>query len=212
MQFFDTFYNQHYGKLWPSIRISLLSRQKYCALLNSYDFLEASKNESKLSNLGAFDFIEHAKKVASYRSRKRDYAKGITNQDQNERNKAQNESSHFTENNVTNLVDSNLNSSGGSDSEDVKDSLLSSLVRPVDDKNTSLYDFIPADTVYSERELKDMNVIKKSTFEDRDIPVSYVSEDFPLIPETLKAFCFERGNIDMFPDPSHKREKKLGDF
>jgi hypothetical protein len=37
LQHFDIFYSKFYGQLWPSIRISLLSQQKYCALLNNYD-------------------------------------------------------------------------------------------------------------------------------------------------------------------------------
>jgi hypothetical protein len=45
-----------HGQLWPSIRISLLSQQKYCALLNNYDSILTRESELILQNLGARNF------------------------------------------------------------------------------------------------------------------------------------------------------------
>ncbi|XP_014787362.1 5-methylcytosine rRNA methyltransferase NSUN4 isoform X1 [Octopus bimaculoides] len=59
LEYFDVFYKPLYGKLWPSIRISLLSNHKYCALVNNFSFVE---NTTKfLERLGCHDIIQRAK-------------------------------------------------------------------------------------------------------------------------------------------------------
>ncbi|XP_069498374.1 5-methylcytosine rRNA methyltransferase NSUN4 isoform X2 [Ambystoma mexicanum] len=66
LQYFDMNYNTHFDDVWPSIRIGLLSEQKYGALINNFSVSE--KVMEKLELLGAQDFvfgtpekIEHAK-------------------------------------------------------------------------------------------------------------------------------------------------------
>jgi len=39
---FDDFYGSFYGKHWPSVRLSLLTAPKYCALVNYYGDYEAT--------------------------------------------------------------------------------------------------------------------------------------------------------------------------
>ncbi|XP_075037656.1 5-cytosine rRNA methyltransferase NSUN4 [Mixophyes fleayi] len=55
LQYFDMNYSVQFGDLWPSIRISLLSEQKYGALINNFSRKEAVI--SKLSSLNASDFL-----------------------------------------------------------------------------------------------------------------------------------------------------------
>eukprot|EP00079_Xenopus_tropicalis_P018744 XP_004920926.2 PREDICTED: 5-methylcytosine rRNA methyltransferase NSUN4-like [Xenopus tropicalis] len=63
LQYFDMNYSMQFGDLWPSIRISLLTEQKYGALVNNF-----SHKETVLKNLSAFnakDFISEAQHVIS---------------------------------------------------------------------------------------------------------------------------------------------------
>ncbi|KAH0618654.1 hypothetical protein JD844_018051 [Phrynosoma platyrhinos] len=61
LQIFDMNYGVQFGSLWPSIRISLLSEQKYGALVNNFsDVLQITQ---QLENLNAVDFIWESKKV-----------------------------------------------------------------------------------------------------------------------------------------------------
>ncbi|XP_042321990.1 5-methylcytosine rRNA methyltransferase NSUN4 [Sceloporus undulatus] len=61
LQIFDMNYGVQFGSLWPSIRISLLSEQKYGALVNN--FSDALQITQQLEDLNAVDFIWESKKV-----------------------------------------------------------------------------------------------------------------------------------------------------
>ncbi|XP_007430217.1 5-methylcytosine rRNA methyltransferase NSUN4 [Python bivittatus] len=61
LQIFDMNYGDQYGALWPSIRISLLSVQKYGALVNN--FSDVQQVIQGLEDLNAVDFIQESQKV-----------------------------------------------------------------------------------------------------------------------------------------------------
>lgn len=54
-------YGDQFGSLWPSIRISLLSMQKYGALVNNFSDVE--QVIQSLENLNAVDFIQESQEV-----------------------------------------------------------------------------------------------------------------------------------------------------
>ncbi|XP_040612865.1 5-methylcytosine rRNA methyltransferase NSUN4 isoform X1 [Mesocricetus auratus] len=58
LQNFDMTYSVQFGDLWPSIRVSLLSEQKYSALVNNFDAWD--NVSAKLEHLGAKDFVKEA--------------------------------------------------------------------------------------------------------------------------------------------------------
>nr|XP_020639029.1 5-methylcytosine rRNA methyltransferase NSUN4 isoform X1 [Pogona vitticeps] len=58
LQIFDMNYGTQFGSLWPSIRISLLSEQKYGALFNN--FCDVKLVTQQLEDLNAIDFIWEA--------------------------------------------------------------------------------------------------------------------------------------------------------
>ncbi|ESO84954.1 hypothetical protein LOTGIDRAFT_131154, partial [Lottia gigantea] len=60
--YFDTYFKPVYGDLWPSIRVSLLSGQKYGAVLNNYC---QNETENFLKDLGAKNMIEIAQNAKS---------------------------------------------------------------------------------------------------------------------------------------------------
>ena len=49
---FDLFYKKNFEKIWPSLRLALLSRPKFCALLNNYGDPETSIN--RLKHMGCY--------------------------------------------------------------------------------------------------------------------------------------------------------------
>ncbi|XP_034270892.1 5-methylcytosine rRNA methyltransferase NSUN4 [Pantherophis guttatus] len=61
LQVFDMNYGDQFGGLWPSIRISLLSMQKYGALVNNFSDVE--QVIQSLEDLSAVDFIQESQKV-----------------------------------------------------------------------------------------------------------------------------------------------------
>ncbi|XP_072505406.1 5-cytosine rRNA methyltransferase NSUN4 isoform X2 [Notamacropus eugenii] len=60
LQNFDMNYKVQFGDLWPSIRVSLLSEQKYGALVNNFSTWD--KTMSELEQLKAKDFVMEAKR------------------------------------------------------------------------------------------------------------------------------------------------------
>ncbi|XP_051855804.1 5-methylcytosine rRNA methyltransferase NSUN4 [Antechinus flavipes] len=60
LQNFDVNYKVQFGDLWPSIRVSLLSEQKYGALVNNFSTWD--KTASELEQLKAKDFVMEAQR------------------------------------------------------------------------------------------------------------------------------------------------------
>lgn len=58
LQNFDMTYSVQFGDLWPSIRVSLLSEQKYGALVNNFAAWDSVS--AKLKELSAKDFVNEA--------------------------------------------------------------------------------------------------------------------------------------------------------
>uniref|UniRef100_K7F5J7 5-cytosine rRNA methyltransferase NSUN4 n=1 Tax=Pelodiscus sinensis TaxID=13735 RepID=K7F5J7_PELSI len=61
LQNFDMNYSVQFGSLWPSIRVSLLSEQKYGALINN--FSHADRVSQELELLNAVDFVYESQKT-----------------------------------------------------------------------------------------------------------------------------------------------------
>ncbi|VDH91237.1 Hypothetical predicted protein [Mytilus galloprovincialis] len=193
---FDMYYSNYYKEVWPSIRISLLSQQKYCALVNHCDEGTTFKAESILSDLGAEDFIQKAGDIS--KDLKTEHSQSIeTGSLHTEKNKfIVSDDSHKDHTQPSHRSDSIVFSNNNN---------------PIDEKNTSLYDFMPTNKVYTQREFLHQELARQNTFEDTDFPVNVITEDNPRIPDTLKAYCYKKGNIDLFPEPSiSRRNSKLG--
>ncbi|XP_075688166.1 5-cytosine rRNA methyltransferase NSUN4 [Rhinoderma darwinii] len=59
LQYFDMNYSAQFGDVWPSVRIGLLSEQKYGALLNNFSSVETVTHA--LRSLKASDFLHEAR-------------------------------------------------------------------------------------------------------------------------------------------------------
>ncbi|XP_065409840.1 5-methylcytosine rRNA methyltransferase NSUN4 [Chrysemys picta bellii] len=64
LQNFDMNYSVQFGSVWPSIRVSLLSEQKYSALVNN--FSDADRVSRELELLNAVDFVSESQKAARH--------------------------------------------------------------------------------------------------------------------------------------------------
>ncbi|KAH1166883.1 5-methylcytosine rRNA methyltransferase NSUN4 [Mauremys mutica] len=64
LQNFDMNYSVQFGSLWPSIRVSLLSEQKYGALVNK--FSDADRVSRELELLNTVDFVYESQKAARH--------------------------------------------------------------------------------------------------------------------------------------------------
>ena len=63
---FDLHYKPVYDLQWPSIRIALLSKSKYCALVNNFAS-DRKQIDVSLAELGAHDFIWSAREKFVHR-------------------------------------------------------------------------------------------------------------------------------------------------
>lgn len=54
LEHFDQFYGKTYGAEWPSLRLALLSRQKFAALVNRYAGPSAEETRTRLIKMGCY--------------------------------------------------------------------------------------------------------------------------------------------------------------
>uniref|UniRef100_A0A8D0GNE2 5-cytosine rRNA methyltransferase NSUN4 n=1 Tax=Sphenodon punctatus TaxID=8508 RepID=A0A8D0GNE2_SPHPU len=65
LNYFDMNYKTQFGSLWPSIRISLLSEQKYGVLLNNYSDVESVTRDMEVLNAKGFNFESQKSELSS---------------------------------------------------------------------------------------------------------------------------------------------------
>lgn len=199
----EAFYKPVFKERWPSIRISLLTTSKYCALLNNYNS-ENEKVEKYLTDLGTYNAME---KAILARAK---YLEKENQQTVIEQSSLPLESLiDFPKRPSHTEVDENddLDDDHFDDDEEVKEK-----IQPVVGKNTSLHDFIPTKRVYTDKELLQQHIARTATFDDSllEVPVKVIQEQVPEIPEDLKFFVYPKGDISNFPNPKMKHGNLLG--
>lgn len=195
----EAFYKPVFKERWPSIRISLLTTSKYCALLNNYNS-ENEKVEKYLTDLGTYNAMEKPKLARAK------YLEKENQQIVTEQSSLPIESLiDFPKRPSHSEVDEN--DDVNDDDEDVKEE-----IQPVVGKNTSLYDFIPTKRVYTDKELLQQHIARVATFDDSllEVPVKVIQEQVPELPEDLKFFVYPKGDISKFPNPKMKHGNLLG--
>ena len=185
---FDAFYRPVYGKLWPSVRISLLSLPKYCALVNhSATPLESCR---RMEKLGAVNVL------------KAESARQFPLRTSSENEQGYGSSDRYPE---------------AIASEQSRDEHYEGYVSQVDEEqpfdlnpNTNLHEFMPVEKVYSEHELEAQEVVRQSVFEPRDIGVKVMTHKEIQVPEYLMVYAFPKGNVRDFPPPKPTDNRLLG--
>lgn len=195
LTYFDTFYKPVYGDMWPSIRLALLCKQKYTALLNNFSS-KCSDNLVELASLGAQDMLDIAART-SYSKR---HWKKIKDQEDNDKKLL---NSAITDYSVYDSVSHT----------DVERVIVEN--ESPEQTNTSIShdmnDFMPAQRVVSEHELIQAEEEYRGIFLPRDSDQLQIVPDVDLyFPKHLKAFCFDKGDISHFPAPPNDELQKLG--
>ncbi|XP_011427281.3 5-methylcytosine rRNA methyltransferase NSUN4 [Magallana gigas] len=195
----EAFYKPVFKERWPSIRISLLTTSKYCALLNNYNS-ENEKVEKYLTDLGTYNVMEKAK-LARAKYLEKENQQIVTEQSSLPLESLIDFPKRLPHSEVDENDDVN------DDDEDVKEE-----IQPVVGKNTSLYDFIPTKRVYTDKELLQQHIARVATFDDSllEVPVKVIQEQVPELPEDLKFFVYPKGDISKFPNPKMKHGNLLG--
>lgn len=186
LSYFDTYYKPVYGPLWPSMRIAMLSQQKYCALINNF-----ADSESALISLiesGADDFVHN-----------------VTKRDPSEAEEHDRNTGHVD---ITNVASASLSSDTLNETspESVKDDVF---LEETTLKN-DLYEFMPVKRIRSEKEELHREEIEQGFYRPSNIEINIHPDDVDFrLPLHLKACVHERGNVSLFPTPRKDNADKL---
>ena len=182
LEYFDNHYKLVLGNLWPSVRISLLTQKKTCAILNNY--CEANTYYTDFLDAGAFDIIEKARKRQHYLKRKPSNARNELGKDKVHKSTADGDSS-WTDN-----VEE--------DEDKVED-----IYADMDRKNLDL--FIPATRVLPEITEERIEEARQSIYTPKDVRVDIVAAKRLNLPEDLSVVAFPAGDVSMLPEPKVDR-------
>ncbi|KAL3881973.1 hypothetical protein ACJMK2_028355 [Sinanodonta woodiana] len=220
---FDTFYNPVYNKLWPSIRLALLSPQKYGAIINNFSN-NADNIESKLCQMGAKNAVQMAverlNQIETLTTKSSDDGRGGNN--------LGNISSH-------DVNDDNLNKQVWPNNDLFLDGSVNTKIKTTDDSlllnnnigqkglerlktndvsvvqdGQNLMKFMPTTQVYSEKELMYQEESRQSVYTPKDIPIVIVKEKMANIPTSLRLMVYPKGNISEFASPRPDKGGLLG--
>ncbi|XP_046334446.1 5-methylcytosine rRNA methyltransferase NSUN4-like isoform X2 [Haliotis rufescens] len=211
LEHFDTFYKPMYGEMWPSIRVALLSQQKYCALVNNYS--DHEKSCSRLAGLGARNIINTAHHTGVNKLSQTN--KPETDEFQGSWREPVLEDEHWNlqDRDATKAIFENVSfqtSECDISSRELKHT-EDDLIDPLSlNPDTNLSEFMPVDKVYSEKEVLKMAEVQQSMFEPRDIQVSTVTPTPTVLPQELRVYAFNKGDVSAFPAPKLDSTNVMG--
>ncbi|RUS90871.1 hypothetical protein EGW08_001378 [Elysia chlorotica] len=181
---FDAFYKPVYGQDWPSVRLSLLSLPKHCAVVNIYGNSAAAQEQ--LCDLGTSNFLLDAQTQVSVENQ--------STSDDSELN-PENDGKVATGLPPYALPGSDDVSAANPDlleEEALRDGQYSS-----DDLNV----FVPTEKVYSEKDLLLREEISLNSFESRDISLKVLPAEALNFSQDLRPYVFPSGVVSRFPSP-----------
>ncbi|KAI8791761.1 5-methylcytosine rRNA methyltransferase NSUN4 [Biomphalaria glabrata] len=173
---FDAFYKPHYGNDWPSIRISLLSLPKYCAVINKYGKESQTKLLKKFSLI---NFTENARLLNEMKTQEMPDSKYARN---------------LAPEPLTNSEPVTENLTLESEVVDYDESV----------HKDNLNIFVPTQQVYTEKEQMLKEEMKLNSFQASDIGIKVLAPEAVNISADIEALIFPSGNISLFPHPKSK--------
>ncbi|KAH3734511.1 5-methylcytosine rRNA methyltransferase NSUN4-like [Dreissena polymorpha] len=224
LEHFDLYYKPVFGKLWPSIRISLLTAKKSSVVINNFSQYE--EHIHYLLSLGAKDILTKA------RNRQKNYTTTSKNQisvgnfsgKQEEPENFENRLSDMrkfteiapfekrlsdmrkvTENapfekRLSDMRKVTENNPNGNIVETENDFLQNNITLGETDRQ-NLDVFLPAKTIYSEHTQKRLTEARQSVYTPMDVRVDIVKPPAVALPSNLTVLAFPPGNTGMFPEP-----------
>ncbi len=157
------------------MRCSLLSHQKYCALVNTFNDNESTVLD--LIDMGADNFIQKASQKVPENTTRTEF----------------------------NRADANIDNAARSDEMNSSESPL----YRVDDDDSGMYDFMPPTRIMSAREELDEEEVEKGFYQPKKLGVHVVPAPAVRLPSQLKAFVYDRGDVNLFPPPKVDTGGKL---
>ncbi|XP_047490722.1 5-methylcytosine rRNA methyltransferase NSUN4-like [Penaeus chinensis] len=217
LEYFDIAYAPVYGTRWPSVRLALLSKPKYVAVLNNF----ASYDETikRFQTLGAWDI---GKKYSAIRERirMRQEQKQTVSNDREGGTDEATATGKFVRPSLVELDDDELaararlepkgrypeeyRQRAAAQSPDMEEvDVTSRVIEPSEAGSSLLVDYVPATRLKGlENWMEEADVFTNASQDDQEIGVTVVKQEEPVdFPEMLKIFAFEKGNISDFPQP-----------
>ncbi|XP_063585289.1 5-methylcytosine rRNA methyltransferase NSUN4-like [Penaeus indicus] len=219
LEYFDIAYAPVYGTRWPSVRLALLSKPKYVAVLNNF----ASYNETveRFQTLGAWDI---GKKYSAIRERMRmrQEQNQTVSHDQGEAPDEATATGKFVRPSLVELDDDELAARArlepkgrypeeyrqravaqSPDTDEFEVDVTSRVIEPSEAGSSLLMDYVPATRLKGlENWMEEADVFTHASQGDQEIGVTVVKQEEPIdFPKMLKIFAFEKGNISDFPQP-----------
>ncbi|CAH1799811.1 unnamed protein product [Owenia fusiformis] len=186
LEHFDRFYAPMYDKLWPSIRLALLSQQKYGALINNYSN-NVDSAVLDLIDTGADNFVQiaqsHKLSEASDIVDKIGLKKDVSIPEILESLQKEKEKPPLVQHDDGHHVETELDS--------------------------NLYEYMPVETVYTEDELLELKETEENIFRPQDFSVDLIEDTSLSLPIQLKVHTFSRGNVTMFQPPKGDSHRLL---
>lgn len=190
---FDLYYKPFFHQLWPSIRIALLSRQKYCAVINNF-VGDQQKIILELAELGASDLINLARNTVATESF------SLLKKDRSVHSRASENSqlkSIFDDAGLKITGSAGLNSESGQINLSPK---------------TNIYDFMPVKKILSEREQMKLEEVEQNFHRPALIPVEVIPSRPIRFPRSLQPFTVARGDVSSFSPAARDENGKLSNF
>ena len=183
LEYFDDYYKPVYEDKWPSIRISLLSRHKYCALANNFSDIEETVTE--LISSDGNDMLEIAANTLSCDFTKDRYSRVV---------RVNPSSKSKTKENMTETTDVSKEYEN-----------IPGVITP----GSNVYDFMPPTRVLSGSEEQEEEEIEHGFYRPKALNVNIVPCKPLKFPRHLKVFVHDRGEIELFPPIKRDTSGKL---
>lgn len=229
---FDGLYSNVYGKVWPSIRLGLLSPKKSCAILNTFADDNNELHDKLVNEWNAIELQRYYGKhlhhyirwklkqqlLDNKRARKRELLAKEANIDP--------ESIDINQVEVSDISDSELkgaqttdNEGGFSTAEDLQE-MFSDRRMDDDEKyfinrarvDLSLEDFVPAtELIYQEEQSQELSYYEDFD-QEQELDIERKVEPTFIFDSQLKIYSFPRANWSRFEPPSKSKHDMLNYF
>lgn len=197
---FDQYYSQYFGPRWASMRLALLSRQKYCAVVNN--FADPETTVKSLRDLGCINITELFKERVETKVK----LQTVPIEDIIEPKASSDKSKVPETESTSNVISEDLETDHDTDYSLKPDMAAERYIDPdekvIGDMSTSMYDFVPTSSLKGMEDfVEEQDYYDYYQTVERDSVPIQVSSDIS-IPKHLQIFTFPRNVLDLFPQPS----------
>lgn len=236
-EYFDRAYPPVYGPRWPSIRLALLSKQKYVAAVNN--FANHENTIEKFQELGAVDIGHKCTMIAAQmRANKKEWDQQISQEHDEDtfQDHPEIEESKLIRPSLIELDDDELAAQAKAESikrypEEYRARALAKDYNPgtmeldhtsriilpseVESRGVNvMMDYVPATKLKGlENWVEETDVFVDASHGDQEIGLKTEKEEEPInFPSALKIYAFSKGDISNFPKPKMDHQMKVMDY